>query len=97
MATNTINLLISDAVGIYLPREFARGFSMNAWHVEPEDEEILLDGPDHPSYDDAWDNVLRSAWFRIPKGYKEGSRPGKWRLWQDGNLFAVHEDHKFED
>ena len=76
-------LLLDEAHGIYIPQMFAQNFDMKKWHVHFSDEKILLLGPDAVSYWDAWDNVLRNAYFIDPKTKK------KWYLEQDGDLFAV--------
>lgn len=76
-----IRCLLDGARGIYVPQGFAECFDMDGWHVKAEDEEILLAGPDHEFYWDAWSDVLNYAWFDSPSG--------KLTLEQDSDLFAV--------
>lgn len=61
------------------------------WHgIDPEDLAILRQGPDHADYWEAWDDVLSSASYTDDDGHT-------WTLYQDGDLFAVRDDHEFED
>jgi len=76
-------VLITDALGIYVPQEFAKQFNMRDWHVKEQDEGILLSGPNHQDYWETWDDVLNYANIVID---------GKtWKLAQDGDLFAIGE------
>ena len=68
--------------GIYVPQFFAERYDMSAWHVSPEDVEIILAGPYHEFYWETWDDVLRSAYYVD----KNGTR---FTLEQDNDLFAV--------
>lgn len=76
-----IVLMISDNYGVYIPQNFVNDVDLNAWHVKPEDAEILAQGPDHENYWDAWDSVLNDAYFM------DGD--AKYTLHQDGDLWAV--------
>ena len=69
--------LVDGLYGHHVPQRFAAGYNMEQWGVKPEDAAILIAGPDHPEYDDTWDEVLRTA-----------KRNG-YCLSQDGDLFAV--------
>lgn len=97
--TDTIILLLSDARGIYIPRDFVcddQGHiavkHCNRWHIRPEDRRILKN-PDHDLYWDVWDSVLNKAFFLATES--DDSMPGKWFLYQDGDLFAYHESHEW--
>lgn len=70
--------LVDGLHGQYIPQRFATNYNMEQWNVKPEDAAILIDGPDHPEYDDTWDEVLRTA------------KCNGYRLSQDGDLFAVN-------
>lgn len=72
--------LVDGAHGIYVPQRFAQRFG-EAWGIGRENLRILRAGPNHPAYWDAWDEVLASA------ACEQGG--WSWRLWQDGDLFAV--------
>ena len=80
-----INILLNDSRGVYIPQCFAESFDTNEWSVRAEDADILKAGPDHEWYWEAWDNALNSAVFTDDDGMQ-------WRLWQDGDLFAICED-----
>ena len=86
-----MDLIISDANGIYIPKIFAEGFG---WEISEEDREILKVGPEHEHYWETWDDVLASARYMDQYGYM-------WELHQDGDLFAacwelVHEARRGE-
>ena len=84
MNDNVIHLL-SDARGIYIPRDFVESvnFGENGWQgVTEEDREILLD-PDHEWYWEAWHTVLSNAHYV----HKESGKV--FHLHQDGDLWAV--------
>lgn len=85
-----MELLVDGHHGIYVPQEFAKSFNMRAWHVDPEDEKILLEGPYHPDYWEAWDSVLQNAYYTAKNGEQ-------YYLFEDsGDLFAVSEDEDLE-
>lgn len=85
-----IEILADSSRGRYIPHHFAEACDMEAWGVKPEDAAILLAGPDHEWYWEAWDSVLSSASYTDDDGHT-------WTLYQDGDLFAVRDDHEFED
>jgi len=76
-------LLITDALGIYIPQQFAKNFT-DDFPIEQEDKDILLAGPDHEHYWQTWEQVLEYA------RYKEDGIT--YCLEQDGDLFAVDTD-----
>lgn len=77
---DAVVLLFSDSYGIYIPQAFAE--SCENWHgMKQEDKEILLTGPEHDDYWDAWDTVLQDAY------YLDGN--ARYMLHQDGDLWAV--------
>ena len=80
-------LLLSDARGVYIPRDFAEivraGMSWEGH--DPDDIAILLEGPDAEHYWDAWDAVMNDISFVDSKG-------NSWHLWQDGDLWLFCED-----
>lgn len=84
MSDNVI-LLLSDARGIYIPRDFVESvnFGEDGWQgVSAEDREILLN-PDHEWYWETWDSVLSNAHFV----HKDSGKV--YHLHQDGDLWAV--------
>ena len=56
MEIKHFDLIADGCHGIYIPQFFAEHYP--EWCAG--EEEILLAGPDHPEYWDAWDNVLCS-------------------------------------
>jgi hypothetical protein len=80
-----IELLLSDARGIYIPRDFVQCFDSKAWHLKSEDIRALLKSPDSHYYWDVWDHVLSFAYFVDDKDRT-------WRLYQEGDLFAICDD-----
>ena len=91
MEQNNIEILIDGSDGIYLPLNFARMYmstaakqlklsGMKAQQIY-EDAQILLSGPDHDQYWDAWSTVLDNLIIEQPDG-------SLWALHQDQDLFA---------
>lgn len=86
-------LWLSDARGIYIPRDFATSFAdrdKTVSGVEATDWEVLEAGPDHELYWDVWDGVLQSAVITDDKGVK-------YRLHQDGDLWLVPDGMVWSD
>ena len=77
-----IELLLTDARGIYIPRDFT---DLTEFHdsVTEGDREILAD-PEHEYYWEVWENVLNTAYAVI-----NGVR---WTIYQEGDLWAVRDD-----
>lgn len=69
--------LVDGLYGHYVPQRFAVSYNMELWNVKQEDATILIAGPDHPEYDDTWEEVLKTA------------NCCGWILSQDGDLFAT--------
>jgi hypothetical protein len=83
----TMFCILDGNQGIYIPKVFAESFE--GWEIDKDDLEVLKSGPDHELYWDTWDHVLEHGYYMNEKG--------KWYLYQDGDLFAVHESHKWEE
>lgn len=75
-----LELLLSDARGVYIPRDFVQGFDFEKWGVSKEDADTLAQGPEQEWYWEAWEGVLNTAYFEF-EGYT-------YRLHQDGDLWA---------
>tara|TARA_R110000851_G_scaffold194288_1_gene345096 strand:+ start:162 stop:944 length:783 start_codon:yes stop_codon:yes gene_type:complete len=72
-------LFATDSRGIYIPQHFAESHMPQKWEgYNDEDITILLAGPDHEQYWEAWDSVLNDA---------ETINGGT--LHQDGDLWVV--------
>lgn len=74
------SILLEEWRGTYIPHEFALFYNMDNWHVSEENRRVLAEGIENKRYWEVWDEVLRTAYYE-KKGFK-------WRLYQDGPLFA---------
>lgn len=81
---SNIEFLLSDARGIFIPRDFYQGFDLNKWHLKPS-ELKALDDPENDNYWDVWERVLNTAYFEA-----DGK---KYNLYQGGDLLAIAYDH----
>lgn len=81
---SNIEILLSAARGIYIPRDFFQGFDLEKWHLKDEDLTDLND-PENESYWGVWDHVLHTAYFEI-----DGK---KYSLYHDGDLLSIAYDH----
>lgn len=90
-SNSTIEILLDDARGIYIPQAFYEGFDFAAWGLNVSDY-AELSSPDNEGYWDAWDDLLRKAEHHVAP--EVGKSIGHvWRLHQDGCLFATRDDH----
>jgi hypothetical protein len=83
-----MELVFSDRNGVYIPQYFAQQIDIagDCWEgYNNKDIEILLAGPDHEHYWDAWDSVLGCTRFI-------DSRGRTWYLYQDGDLWIYNEE-----
>ena len=80
---NAVELLLSDARGVYIPRDFVEGFDLAEWGIDAESwgVQTCASGPEAEGYWDAWDKVLYRA------EYRKGDHV--WRLHHDGDLWAI--------
>lgn len=86
-------LWLSDARGMYIPRDFATSFADRAKHVTGVNDEtwsILEAGPDHEWYWEAWDDVCRSA--RVTDAHGRG-----YTVYQDGDCWLIPDDMEWSD
>jgi len=104
MLSDTIELIVSDEHGIYIPREFALRYDREDWHISEEDHAILVAGPPggvfsdgdgHPDYWEVWDEVVNNAYYESDGAF--GFRAGVWHLVEDGDLWMAHEEHDWEE
>lgn len=76
-----IQILLDSNRGIYIPQHFAE--DCEDWEgISEKDKETLLAGPDADWYWDTWADVLDRATYTDADGHV-------WRLYQDGDLFAI--------
>ena len=85
-----VNLILSDARGFYIPRDFLTDNyneidekHCKAWGLTDQNKEQWMDcaDPENEWYWDAWDWILNNAKFVDENG-------NVYRLWQDGNLWG---------
>lgn len=87
---NAVEILLSDARGIYIPRDFVEGFDVTLWGLDPDSWEVqTCKDPDNLLYWDAWHEILEGAEYRTGKF--------TFRLHQDGDLFAIDYDRMTEE
>lgn len=78
---------LDSARGVYIPQNFAEAIDVKDWTgIKAEDLDVLLAGPDHESYWDAWTDVLDRA----------ETLDGR-VLHQDGDLWLIARDKAVED
>lgn len=78
-------LWLSDARGVYIPRDFALSFADRAKSVTGVDQETwetLERGPTDEWYWEAWESVLGYARIHDPKW-------GEYRVYQDGDCWLI--------
>jgi hypothetical protein len=84
---------LSDARGIYIPRDFANSFSNRhriVSGVEADNWAVLDAGPEHELYWDTWSDVCDNAIVTNKNGIK-------YRLHQDGDLWLIPEGMVWDD
>lgn len=95
---NTIHLLLSDSHGIYIPKKFAE---FENWEGITQEQKEILNNPENEFYWETWEEVLITVYYVVeqttPANLSHIIKPGKWSLYQTGDLFAVHETHNFEN
>jgi hypothetical protein len=77
--------LIDSSHGIYIPQIFSQNEKNDFYGYSQDDIDILLIGPEHEKYNEAWNNVYVYAFLYDIEG-------NKWTLWLDGDLWAVSEE-----
>lgn len=87
-------LWLSDARGIYIPRDFANSFAnrdRDVSGVSAEDWAVLEAGPDHEFYWDVWNSVCDDA--RITD-----SKAGiTYFVYQEGDCWLVPEGSEWDE
>jgi len=89
MTIRQAELFASDSHGIFIPQHFAESYNKEQWKdVDPKDIEILLTGPDHENYWDAWESVINDA-ETVCGGilYQDGDL---WVIWPDLAIDAIN-------
>lgn len=89
--SNNVQLLLSDARGVYIPRDFVQGFDVTKWGLDPESWAVVTcNDPDAEGYWDAWSDICEEARHVDKDGIE-------WTLWQDGDLWAVAYDNMSDE
>jgi hypothetical protein len=84
-------LLLNDARGIYIPRDFTSHVGRdNVTGVSDEDWATLAAGPDSEHYWETWDDVLSGA-------VVTSTTHVKYRLNQDGDLWLIPVGMEWDD
>lgn len=78
-------LLIDSNQGIYIPQSFARSYGHYLPADQAENLAILLQGPDHDEYWDAWESVEGCELLPNEKGqrftlFQGGGAPDLWAV-----------------
>jgi len=76
-----IEILLSDARGVYIPQDFIADCGDTWEGIDPTDAACCEAGPDGEWYWEAWQNILDSAHITFGDD--------TYRLHQDGDVFAV--------
>lgn len=76
-----INLLLSDARGIYIPRDFVEEFDLSVWDGINQDDIADCRDPDNEFYWESWETIVNNAEY-----HKDGH---VWVLHHDGDLWAI--------
>ena len=87
--TQELILLLSDNRGQYIPQNFIEQYGDDLVNVSDEDKQILLAGPYHELYSEAWDTVLMDGIIRMDGNV--------YTLYQDGDLWAVPDGYEWPE
>ncbi len=84
-------LFLDDHRGIYIPRDFVESIVPEALSgVDPENIEILKEGPDHEWYWEAWEDVMSKAVVTDKAGFK-------YSIYQDGACWLIPDGMEWSD
>ena len=86
--SNKIKLLVDEIHGRYIPITFIRTYDMAAWHCKNLAKAYIEADDEIRGW--IWDYIIGDAWLVDDAGHQ-------WKLYQDGDLFAVREDYKWEE
>ena len=92
--SDDILLIVDGAYGIYAPQTFCERMNFKDFcGVDQECWDILLEGPKHDLYWEAWDELMSNASIVLdPATYNQ--KPGRYiryYVWQDGDIWLVPE------
>lgn len=81
MKIEAVALLLSDARGQYIPRDFVQGFDLSKWTGISDYAAETCSNPEADGYWDAWEDILDNATHTDADG-------NVFRLMQNGDLWA---------
>lgn len=82
-------LVITDTLGIYIPRAAVKACNFDMDTVSQEDLDICRSGPHHEHYWEAWDNILQSGMIHDNNPITHLRKRAS--LYQEGDLWAIPE------
>lgn len=86
-----IQLFLSDARGVYIPRDFARSVARDrVTGVSAEDFDYLENGPEGDAYWDVWSDVCDSAVLTDDDGTQ-------YTIHQDGDCWLVEKGAEYDE
>lgn len=96
---DNVTLLLSDARGIYIPRDFVQGFDLTKWQGIPEWAVQECSDPDNEGYWDAWCEILDRATFTAEDGrvFHLHQNGDLWALCYEGMTAEERENFGFEE
>lgn len=85
-------LWLSDARGVYIPRDFATSFADRSKAVANVTDEqwAILETPEHDEYWDVWNEVTDSAIVTDENG-------NRFTVWQNGDCWLIPEGMIWDD
>ena len=93
MSNPDMKLWLDSNRGINIPQNFVKSFidfDKHVKNVSVEDKEILLEGPEHVSYWETWDDVESKARVIDENGYE-------YFLYHDGDLWLIPINFKWDE
>ena len=84
-----MELFLSDARGIYIPRDFAQSIKRECVTGISEDDYAILENPDHEWYWEAWNDVLNNAVVTDP------TSGTVYKVYQDGDCWLIEQGAEF--
>ncbi len=87
-----MELFLSDARGVYIPRDFAQSIKRECvTGISDDDYKILEAGPDHEWYWEAWEDVCNNAVVTDPQSGTV------YTVYQDGDCWLIEQGASFND
>ena len=82
---DNVNLILSDARGIYIPRDFVLEFDLSKWSGVSDWARTECADPNNEHYWEAWDEILCNAVYTSDDGRR-------FALHQDGDVWLINFD-----